>query len=465
MKKFLLNISKRNILKIIIVFLVMLLMILFSSIKTVYAASSGSLYDCTDFSIDDIYSSNANAYIDVTAKKRSGNYTSHMDFNSISVKYGNTTKTFLLTLVNGSDNGYVYSSYEKYLIEDYVEEVENISISGILQTITNNVHPYNVSSAEINIYYIPYATLKTAYAYGFGICHKWGVPWSYRYESNFIFSLYVENYGYISYDKLNSLDFYFLNNDKEKIHMVCNHPTESRHWYGNVDYLGNSGSAGESRIILEDAYKYDVNFYNSSMASKLRSDFNCEMYSSDNIDGLDYAQWTKYCNNWPNEARNYLNFVVHFDNGPKFSDTSLNGTSTNEFMVIQFTYWDGDGETPYSLHAASIKNNQDKPIFVAHDDGTDEDIVLTTNDEGEIIVAEGYTVDPLTGLPKDPHGNFVDYSEGNLIIVETPKSPIDSLSDLSDLVKRIISIVLGVLGFIVILKIISFVVDIFKSRK
>ena len=54
MKKFLMTISKKNIPKIFLLFLAFLIVVLFSSVKTVYAAESNnsSLFDGSDFRID-----------------------------------------------------------------------------------------------------------------------------------------------------------------------------------------------------------------------------------------------------------------------------------------------------------------------------------------------------------------------------------------------------------------------------
>ena len=112
MKKFLLNVSKKNIPKIFLIFLVLLLMILFSSAKTVYAASgsSSNLYECEDFNIENIYNDGPDCYICIHSKLRSGSqYAQNMNFTSISFKdLNNNIHNYSLTLVTGNSGMYYY---------------------------------------------------------------------------------------------------------------------------------------------------------------------------------------------------------------------------------------------------------------------------------------------------------------------------------------------------------------------
>ena len=70
MKKFLMTISKKNIPKIFLLFLAFLIVVLFSSVKTVYAAESNnsSLFDGSDFRIDSFTNDGSSVYMNVTSK-------------------------------------------------------------------------------------------------------------------------------------------------------------------------------------------------------------------------------------------------------------------------------------------------------------------------------------------------------------------------------------------------------------
>lgn len=454
MKKFLMTISKKNIPKIFLLFLAFLLIILFSSAKTVYAASGSSiLYEGNDFNIVRIYNSGTEAFLDVNTKKRISNtYAEHMDFNKITVFVpGGNYVDFSLICVNENANGFIYSSYEKYLIVDYLENNENIIENCRLVSISNINSTFSLSSANIVLNYIPYATLRLANACGIISCHSTGWPWDRRYESYIFFSLYVDGVGYIEPKQLNSIRFMFLSNSN-KVTMVANNPYQARTFFGPYKELGLT-SQDIPRVLLYDAYQYDCDFVNPTMSNYLRSSFSCDLYSCDEMAGSEFEIIDNYYSELPNGASDNLNFLIHMNNGPKFSNSSLGGTKTNDFAIIQFTYWEGDSDNVCSLNAASL-NNGDSPLYVVHDDVSDEDVVLTVDpDTGEIIPTDDYYVDPLTGLPRDAVTNEeVGYDERNdFNLIYNP-----SLWDkLSNFFKTILTITLSVLVLILIVRIVG----------
>lgn len=468
MKKFLLNVSKRNIPRLFIVFLVMLLMILFSSAKTVYAASGSSnyLYNGTDFIVERVYKKEENVYLDIVSKlPRDGNYATHLNFETCSGTLNGSSNTYSLTLTNSSTGEYYYAGKEIYC-------VNNLNITGSMYFKFTNIGGYDVSSARV--YFSTTSSnikkLKTAQAYGYIFTAEWKrLFWHDHYESLIFFSLYVDGVGYISPSELNSLKFSFV--------------TKKGHTIDEPDYLTYIDSdfkskgtkdvnirwrvAPEVRMLManvEDAYYYDLS--EPSRKSGLSNNFKAEMYGSDsglNSVWLNKANEENLFEDFPEDFLENCNYLIHLNHCPNLNGGNLrNGDKTNSFGIVEFTYWGDDCELiGASLYDTQVIDGVERPVFVAKDENGNV-FVYTIDDNGNIVNADGYYVDKYGNL-YDPNGKFVGFGDRNNFI--GTKDPDIGLDDeIFKWVKRIFTAVLFVFGIIIVLKIIKLLKGVFGSK-
>ncbi|MCR5462315.1 MAG: hypothetical protein K6E87_04535 [bacterium] len=455
MKKFLLNISKRNILKIIIVFLVMLLMILFSSVKTVYAASNdGPLYEGSDFRIDGFDRSGTNIYIDVVSKKdRNGNYATHLDFQSCTGSLNGVSSTYSLTCETN-----LYSNNERYLIN-------GLSLTSDMNFKLTSIGSYDLSSSNVYFNTSPsnVKTLKWANAYSYIYSEKKGWPWEgNNYLDVIYFSLFVDGVGKINPSDLNSVRFGFQDKHNDWVYI-----NSSFNKKGSKDYKYSSQVGGQSMYVVnvEDAYYYDLS--NPSRTTGLRSNFSADMYASES--GIDSVYLNMLISqdtfkNWPSNEAYQFDYVLIMEHAPKLNSGAVKGNSdVNSFELVQFSYY----ENGVDLIGASMYDTPN-PIYVIQDENGN-DVVITINENGEIINSDDYSVGYYGVVIDNETGEEVHAHEHNFNKANPDNSFWDNilpgLSKLGNTIKTILTIALGIIALLVLLKIISLVVNIFKNKK
>ncbi len=459
MKKFLTTISKKNISKIFLLFLAFLLVILFSSIKTVYAAESNnsSLYDGSDFRIDSFTNDGSSVYINVTSKlPRNGTFANHLNFSSCELSLNNETVSYSLTCVNENDNGFIYSSYEKYLIEDF-------SLSPSINFKLLSIGNYDLSERDIRFSTLSSGLKKliTAKAYGY-ISTVWNMGvfglGSY-YESLIYFDLYVDGVGFIDPSRVESVKFSFVDTAGCDIydynHLVYIDSNFSHKGTKDVSIDWKIGSAGYKAMAqIKDAYYYDLT--EPSRTDRLSKKFSCEMYASDSPIKSQFLNWAKQdgiFNDLPFDFYENCKYFIHMKNCPNLNSGLLRtGDEVNSFGIVEFSYFDNDFDlVGASLFDPQDINNESKPIYVISNE-LGELRVVTLDDEGNIIPAIGYTVDEY-GNVFDPNGKFVGFGKNNYF--KGSPDPTKPATDLLSWIKKIITVVLFIFAIILILRIVG----------
>lgn len=464
MKKFLLNVSKRNIPRLFIVFLVMLLMILFSSAKTVYAANGGltnGLYENALFRINRIYNDGSDIYIDIDSKRgRTGSgQVYHNDFNKITgYSTNNTSVEYSLTLTNSSVNGYLYNVNEIYHIDNAIFG-DGFYLK--LKTIENSSETYNVLDYSIvcSSYSHGVKTLKTAEAYAYIYSEKKGWPWeSNKYTDIIYFSLFVDGVGRINPSNLQMCRFSFKDKNENWVYIDSNFVKN-----GTKDYKYEGKVLGQSMYVVnvEDAYYYQLS--NPSRTDGLRSSFKANMYASENgINSIYLNLLTSQdsFSDWPENIADTMEYVIIMENAPKLNTgATRSNNNVDTFGIVEFTYWDENAD----LIVGSLYDDE---IAVIKDPETGEIEVIGIDPEtGEIVLLEDYNVDDLGNVFR-PDGSSVGFSERNHVKANQEiKSIWDYFGDFAKLAKTIFTIAIFVIGLIIILKIITLVKDIFSKNK
>ena len=448
MKKFLMTISKKNIPKIFLLFLAFLIVVLFSSVKTVYAAESNnsSLFDGSDFRIDSFTNDGSSVYMNVTSKlPRNGIYATHLNFSSCDALVNNETVSYSLTCVNENENGFIYSSYEKYLIEDFsLSPSINFKLLSIdSYDLSNYCITFNTTGNNVK-------TLRWANAYSYISSYKQGWPWEgNNYLDIIYFSLFVDDHGKINPSMLNSCRFGFQDKNKNWVYLESSFKSK-----GTKDFHYSGSVMGQSMYIvnLKDAYYYDLS--EPSRTDGLRKSFNANMYATEN--GIDsiylnllMSQYT--FDDWPSNESYQMDYCIIMEHAPKLNIGAYKGNNdVDTFEVVQFSYWDDS----FDLIGASLYDT-DKPIYVVSDEDGNESVV-TINDNGEIIPADDYSVDDY-GVVHDQYGNEVHAHDRNHNIAND-ESWFDKFFNLfgsfASIIKTVLTIGLFVLGLVLVLKLV-----------
>ena len=467
MKKFLLNVSKKNIPKIFLIFLVLLLMILFSSAKTVYAASgsSSNLYECEDFNINSIYKEGNDIYLSITCKKRaSSQYADHMSFNSIClVASDNHQRNYSLTLTNSSSAFYIYGGEEIYIIDDLLTGIADSVLNNRIYSISNLSNTYNLFDESICFSYIGTTTIKTAIAYSYIYFDTYPNNWFGEHNfASIFFSLYVDGEGYINPSNVVNVQFQFKDKKEQWVYIDS-----------TLDSLGEryeNWLVIDSHEVIDLSSKGDAYYYNLSdptPSTNLSSDFSAEMIGCD--DGFNEPYYREHkmfrpdgvFNEWPSGASDFK-YVLLMHHCPKLNTgaSKSNDYNVDNFEVVQFDYYNYDGE----LVAASLYNTSQtggNPIVKIHDSSTGLDFPFWLNPEtGELELAPGYYFDD-NHILRDPNGNRVGADENNISKANDDSNWwdkfLDGWGDFSTLIKRCITIALLVIGIIIVIKILSLI--------
>lgn len=467
MKKFLLNVSKRNIPRLFIVFLVMLLMILFSSAKTVYAASgsSSNLYECQEFIINDIYNNGTESFISIRSKLRNGSqYAQHMNFTYMIIfpyhrESSDDYSTYSLTLLNGDTSDYYYGGVELYSINNLCEDEH--MIHGYLESIGNNDYEYSIDTDNpLDITYFPYKTIRWATAYAYIHSEKSGWPWEGNKYRDFIyFSLFVDNIGKIEPSQLKSLKFAFKDKNDNWVYITSIY---KKNGTKDISYSQNVMGVSMKTVDIEDAYYYDLS--EPSRTDGLRNSFKASMYGTEsgvNSLWLSALENQQTFDNWPsNEAYEFEYFIL-LENAPKLNKgATRSNQEVDNFAVVQFSYVDEVGLlTGASLYNSSQTPNGE-PVIGIIDDISGEEIPVTIDPEtGDLndLSDEGWHFDEWGNLI-DPDGYIVDFDERNENIANKPGTIFtDWFNSLSSLFKKLFTIALLVIGIILVLKIFNLI--------
>jgi len=453
MKKFLTTISKKNITKIFLLFLAFLLVMLFCSLKTVYAANGGltnGLYENALFKINSIYNDDSDIYLNITSKRgRNGSgQVYHNNFTKITgYTTNNTYVEYDLTISNSSVNGYVYSDTEIYHIDN-----ANFS-SGFyfkVKTIDSNDESFNVLDYCIvcSSYDYGVKTLKTAEAYAYIYSEKKGWPWEgNKYLDIIYFSLFVDGVGRINPSNLQACRFAFKDKNSNWVYLDSNFVKN-----GTKDYHYSANVMGVSMNIInvEDAYLYQIS--EPSRTDGLRSSFKANMYACENgIDSI-YLNSLKSQNvfsEWPDNVADSMEYVIIMENAPKLNTgATRSNNNVDTFGIVQFTYWDENSD----LIVGSLYDDE---IAVVKDPETGEIEVIGLDPEtGELILLDDYSIDEAGNVHR-PDGSIVGFSDKNHVIANPEdKSIWDYFGDFASLIKICITIALFVLGLVLVLKLV-----------
>lgn len=492
MKKFLLNVSKRNIPRLFIVFLVILLMILFSSAKTVYAASNnnGGLFSNDDFRINNIYSEDSDIFISIDALKRSSQgQVYHNNFNVITgYTNGNTFGSYELELVNSGENGYIYNSKEIYKINNlFVTDNLNFRIKELKSLVPLEIIDLSSYSITFSTLLHGFKTLKTAKAYGYIHTERYKkinniFSWRNYYKSYITFCLYVDGVGMIDESAINSLRFGFKDSNDNWVYIDSNFDNNDNFWeYKEFTTTLGQGSEGRTLYYMRDPYNYVCS--SPSRNDGIRNGFKSYFYSSSELWGEPIAKADEngVFDDFPFEFKEHIyvepteddggldyikygfNYMVFLDDCPNLSSGVMTSSDdVKSFGIVEFSYWDEDK----SLIAASLFDDQnidgsEKPVYIVQDENGNW-TVITIDDNGNIVPAIGYSVDEYGNL-YDPNGKFVGFGKRNFF--KSDKDPdISNFDIFINNIKKWLSIILGIIGFIVVLRIIRLLSNLFGKK-
>lgn len=465
MKKFLLNrFSKRSLFGIFFVLLMMIFFIILGNSTVVYASGgSGTFFENSSFSVDSIYNDGSSVFLEIRSKLGTyGNngYIRHLNFEECTGTLDGVTDTYSLTLTNSSSTGYYYSTREIYVIDD-------LSLTSGMNFKFLSIGEYDVSSS--NLYFNTVAnglkTLKwaTAYAYiYFTDQYNLAVPnylFQYCNYASIFFNLYVDGVGQINPSQLNSLRFEFK--DDNSNYTVVSSSFENKWTYSSSsNYSWYDGFFLNEHNIYYSLPKYEYSCSEPSRTDGLSNKFDLNLFGADSIssDVLDKARNNNEFKNWSNGISDNFNYCLQMIHCPKLNKgATKTNSNVDTFAVLQFSYWEDD----VNLIGASLYDTEN-PIYVVQDENGN-DKVVTINSDGEIIDSNDYSVNEYGVVINNETGEEVHAFDRNDVIAK-PDNP--SIWDtLGSTFKTIFTIALGIIALLIILKIISLVVKIFKNKK
>ena len=465
MKNFILRFKDKTFRKLFILFSILLVFLLFSSISTAYASNGGltsGLYENALFKLNSIYNDGSDIYLNITTKRgRNGSgQVYHNNFTKITgYSTNNTYVEYDLTITNSSENGYYYTDTEIYHIDNaYFTSGFYFKVKTIDSSVGNesfNVLDYCIvcSSYEYGV-----KTLKTAEAYAYIYSEKKGWPWEgNKYLDIIYFSLFVDGVGRINPSNLQACRFGFKDKNNNWVYLDSNFVKN-----GTKDYHYSANVMGVSMYIVnvEDAYRYQIS--DPSRTDGLNKKFKANMYASENGINSIYLNALKgqdKFSEWPDNVADTMEYVIIMENAPKLNTgATRSNNNVDTFGIVQFTYWDENSD----LIVGSLYDDE---IAVIKDPETGEIEVIGLDPEtGELILLDDYSVDDFGNVFR-PDGSSVGFSDKNHVKANAEvKSIWDYFGDFAKLFKTIFTITIFVIGVIIVLKIVSLLRDIFSSK-